>query len=80
VDKLVNSEYLFEEPTVETRDLSDADFIVTTGRGRKKKAHIPKEDGCGSLCGHEGESLKAVDSETVDMFYSVCSICERLSS
>lgn len=80
MDRLVTADNMLESPDVETRDLSDADFIVTTGRGRKKKAHIPKGDGSGSLCGHEGESLKAVDSETVEKFYSVCSICERLSN
>lgn len=79
MDKLKGAENVLQEKEKQEKDFSDADFVVTTGRGRKGKAHIPRTDGGASVCGHEGDGLKPVDGETVDKFYSVCSICRDLS-
>lgn len=79
MDKLLGTKNILQPQEETQRELDNPDFIVTTGRGRKKKAHIPRSEGGGSLCGHEGDSLKGVDGATVDKFYSVCSICRELS-
>lgn len=53
-------------------------YIVTTGRGRKKKAHILDENEGDSLCGRAGEGVKRIDSVTVDKFYDKCGYCQNL--
>lgn len=57
-------------------------YLVTTGSGgRKKVAHIPSNNEathvlCGSM---KKDSLRRVDSATVDRFYRVCKSCKRMS-
>ena len=54
-------------------------FVVTTGRGRRKKAHVAdRSDGDSCLCGRGGKNTRLVDAETVKRFYSVCSYCLEL--
>lgn len=54
-------------------------YIVTTGRGRKKKAHILDSEEGGSLCGRCGNGVKRLDSATVNKFYDKCGYCQSLN-
>ena len=56
---------------------SDTVFVVTCGRGRRKKAHVYNRESGESFCGRAGKSTKLVDAETVHRFYTVCDYCRR---
>jgi len=56
---------------------SDTVFVVTSGRGRRKKAHVYNRESGDSLCGRTGKRTKLVDAETVQRFYTVCQYCKN---
>lgn len=58
------------------RDSEEIIYAATTGRGRKKKAHILKKEG-ESLCGRLGKKYRRLDSKTVEKFYDKCQFCEK---
>ena len=56
-------------------DMEGKVYAVTTGRGRKKKAHILKDDV--PVCSRNVSGWKRVDGATVEKFYEVCTYCLR---
>lgn len=54
-------------------------YIVTTGGGRKKVAHIPSGvDGERTVCNKAKDgNVRRVDSVTAEKFYSICKTCRR---
>lgn len=55
-------------------------YLVTTGRGRQKVAHLPSgEEGKRVACNKcKDGNLRRVDCKTVEKFYQKCSDCTRL--
>jgi hypothetical protein len=53
-------------------------YIVTSGRGRKRKAHVKKEDEREALCERTGKNTVRLDEKTVKEHYERCSFCLKL--
>lgn len=60
------------------RNSDNTIYVATTGRGRKKKAHILNPETSESLCGRAGKKTVRLDSATVEKFYTKCTYCQKL--